>query len=80
MLFTANTTYNKLPVNDDCFVVPASGEVETFSGCESVKELVVSDVLKGEETEEIVMNIEQRLDNTYLIRTQETEFYNHPVV
>lgn len=75
MLFTADTTYNRLPVNDDCFVVPASDEVETLSGWKSVKELVVGDVLKGEETDEIVMNIEQRLDNTYLIHVKETEFY-----
>ena len=75
MLFTADTTYNRLPVNDDCFVVPASDEVETLSGWKSVKELVVGDVLKGEETDEIVMNIEQRLDNTYLIQVKETEFY-----
>ena len=75
MLFTADTTYNRLPVNDDCFVVPASDEVETLSGWKSVKELVIGDVLKGEETDEIVMNIEQRLDNTYLIHVKETEFY-----
>lgn len=75
MLFTADTTYNRLPVNDDCFVVPASDEVETLSGWKSVKELVVGDVLKGEETDEIIMNIEQRLDNTYLIHVKETEFY-----
>ena len=75
MLFTADTTYNRLSVNDDCFVVPASDEVETLNGWKSVKELVVGDVLKGEETDEIVMNIEQRFDNTYLIHTQETDFY-----
>ena len=75
MLFTADTTYNRLPVNDDCFVVPASDEVETLTGWKSVKELVVGDVLKGEETDEIVMNIEQRFDNTYVIHVKETEFY-----
>ena len=75
MLFTADTTYNRLPVNDDCFVIPASDEVETLNGWKSVKELVVGDVLKGEETDEIVMNIEQRFDNTYLIHVKETEFY-----
>ena len=75
MLFTADTTYNRLPVNDDCFVVPASDEVETLTGWKSVKELVIGDVLKGEETDEIVMNIEQRFDNTYVIHVKETEFY-----
>jgi DNA polymerase I-like protein with 3'-5' exonuclease and polymerase domains len=75
MLFTADTTYNKIPVNDDCFVVPASDEVETLNGWKSVKDLVVGDVLKGEDTDEIIMTIEQRFDNTYLIYTKETEFY-----
>jgi hypothetical protein len=75
MLFTADTTYNKISVNDDCFVVPASDEVETLNGWKSVKDLVVGDVLKGEDTDEIIMTIEQRFDNTYLIYTKETEFY-----
>ena len=67
-------------MNDDCFVVPVSDEVETFSSWKSVKDLVVGDVLKGDETDEIIMAIEQRLDNTYLIHVKETEFYNHPAV
>jgi DNA polymerase I-like protein with 3'-5' exonuclease and polymerase domains len=75
MLFTADTTYNKIPVNDDCFVVPASDEVETLNGWKSIKDLVVGDVLKGEDTDEIIMTIEQRFDNTYLIYTKEAEFY-----
>jgi DNA polymerase-1 len=75
MLFTADTTYQRLEVTDDCFVVPASDEVETIEGWKSVKDLRVGDVLKGEDANELIFSIEQRFDNTYLIHTEEVETY-----
>ena len=75
MLFTADTTYRKVELSDDYFVVPSSDEVETLTGWKSVKDLVVGDVIRGEDSDEIIMNIEKRLDNNYFIYTKETEFY-----
>jgi DNA polymerase I-like protein with 3'-5' exonuclease and polymerase domains len=75
MLFTADTTYRKVELSDDYFVVPSSDEVETLMGWKSVKDLVVGDVIRGEDSDEIIMNIEKRLDNNYFIYTKETEFY-----
>ena len=75
MLFTADTTYRKVELSDDCFVVPSSDEVETLAGWKSVKDLVVGDVIRGDDSDEIIINIEKRLDNNYFIYTKETEFY-----
>lgn len=70
MLFTADTTYRKVEISDDCFVVPASDEVETVTGWKYARDLVVGDRLRGEDTDEIIINIEKRVDNNCILYTQ----------
>ena len=75
MLFTADTEYKKVELSDDYFVVPASDEVETVNGWKYVRDLVVGDKLKGEEVNEIIVNIEKRADNNCILYTQIEEIY-----
>jgi DNA polymerase I-like protein with 3'-5' exonuclease and polymerase domains len=70
MLFTADTTYRKVEITDDCFVVPASDEVETVNGWKYARDLVVGDKLKGENFNELVINIEKRADGNCILYTQ----------
>lgn len=70
MLFTADTTYKKVEITDECFVVPASDEVETVNGWKYARDLVVGDRLKSEDTDEIIVNIEKRADNNCILYTQ----------
>ena len=70
MLFTADTTYRKVEITDDCFVVPSSDEVETVSGWKYARDLVVGDRLKGEDTDEVIVAVEKRVDNNCILYTQ----------
>lgn len=70
MLFTADTTYRKVEISDDCFVVPSSDEVETVNGWKYARDLVVGDRLKGEDFDEIIVSIEKRADNSCILYTQ----------
>lgn len=75
MLFTADTEYRKVELSDDYFVVPASDEVETVNGWKYARDLMVGDKLKGEEVNEIIVNIEKRADNNCILYTQIEEIY-----
>lgn len=75
MLFTADTEYRKVELSDDCFVVPASDEVETVEGWKYARDLVVGDRLKGENFNEMIVNIEKRADNNCILYTQIEEIY-----
>ena len=75
MLFTADTEYRKVELSDDYFVVPASDEVETINGWKYARDLVVGDRLKGEDTDEIIVNIEKRADNNCILYTQIEKIY-----
>lgn len=75
MLFTADTEYKKVELSDDCFVVPASDEVETVNGWKYTRDLVVGDKLKGEEVNEIIVNIEKRADNNCILYTRGDGIY-----
>lgn len=75
MLFTADTEYRKVELSDDYFVVPASDEVETVNGWKYARDLVVGDRLKGEEVNEIIVNIEKRADNNCILYIQGDSIY-----
>jgi DNA polymerase-1 len=75
MLFTADTEYRKVELSDDYFVVPASDEVETVNGWKYARDLVVGDKLKGEEVNEIIVNIEKRADNNCILYTRGDGIY-----
>ena len=75
MLFTADTEYRKVELSEDYFVVPASDEVETVNGWKYARDLVVGDRLKGEDTDEIIVNIEKRGDNNCILYTSEVNVY-----
>ena len=70
MLFTADTEYHKVEINDNYFVVPHTDEVETIDGWKKVKELVIGDTVVGPDTNEIIIKIEQDLENNYLLYTE----------
>jgi hypothetical protein len=70
MLFTADTEYHKVEINDNYFVVPETDEVETTNGWKKVKELVIGDTIVGPDTNEIIIKIEQDLENNYLLYTE----------
>ena len=75
MLFTADTTYRKVEISDDCFIVPASDEVETINGWKYARDLVIGDILKSEEANEIIVNIEKQADNDCILYTSEVNVY-----
>ena len=75
MLFTADTTYKKVEITDECFVVPASDEVETINGWKYARDLVIGDILKSEEANEIIVKIEKRGDNNCILYTSEVNVY-----
>ena len=75
MLFTADTEYRKVELSDDCFIVPVSDEVETVNGWKYARDLVVGDRLKGDEFNEIIVNIEKRADNNCILYTQGDGIY-----
>lgn len=66
MLFTADTDYHKVEVNDNYYEVPIGDEVETTNGWKNVKELVVGDIILGDETKETIIEIKVVNDN-YLL-------------
>jgi DNA polymerase III delta' subunit len=66
MLFTADTDYHKVEVNDNYYEVPIGDEVETVNGWKNVKELVVGDIILGDETKETIIEIKVVNDN-YLL-------------
>jgi hypothetical protein len=66
MLFTADTDYHKVEVNDNYYEVPIGDEVETTNGWKNVKELVVGDIILGDETKETIIEIKIVNDN-YLL-------------
>ena len=66
MLFTADTDYHKVEANDNYYEVPVGDEVETTAGWKNVKELVVGDVILGDETKETIIEIKIVNDN-YLL-------------
>ena len=66
MLFTADTDYHKVEVNDNYYEVPVGDEVETTNGWKNVKELVVGDIILGDETKETIIEIKVVNDN-YLL-------------
>ena len=70
MLFTADTEYHKVEINDNYFVVPETDEVETINGWKKVKELAVGDTIVGSDTNEIIVKIEKDLKNNYLLYTE----------
>lgn len=70
MLFTADTEYHKVEINDNYFVVPETDEVETINGWKKVKELAAGDTIIGPDTNEIIVKIEQDLENNYLLYTE----------
>ena len=75
MLFTADTTYKKVEITDECFVVPASDEVETINGWKYARDLVIGDILKSEEANEIIVKIEKQGDNNCILYTSEVNVY-----
>lgn len=66
MLFTADTDYHKVEVNDNYYEVPIGDEVETTNGWKNVKELVVGDIILGDEVKETIIEIKVVNDN-YLL-------------
>ena len=49
MLFTADTEYHDLEVEDDSFIVPASDEVKIFNGWKAAKDLEIGDIITTDE-------------------------------
>ena len=67
-LFTADTEYHKVEINDNYYEVPETDEVETTYGWKKVKELVIGDCLLCNESEapEMILNIVKK-DMQYLL-------------
>lgn len=68
MLFTADTEYHKVEINDNYYEVPETDEVETTYGWKKAKELVIGDCLLCNESEapEMILNIVKK-DTQYLL-------------
>jgi DNA polymerase-1 len=49
MLFTADTDYHDIEVEDDSFTVPASDEIKVFNGWKSAKDLEIGDIISTDE-------------------------------
>lgn len=66
MLFTAATKQHEVIVSDNYYAVPETDEVETIAGWKKVQDLVVGDIIIGENTKDIIKNIAKQ-DRTYLL-------------
>lgn len=62
LLFKAGTTYHAIDIADNYFEIPIGDEIETSSGWKNIKDLVVGDIVVGENTNDVVKNIVK--DNT----------------
>jgi hypothetical protein len=49
MLFTADTDYHDIEVEDDSFTVPAADEIKVFNGWKSAKDLEIGDIISTDE-------------------------------
>lgn len=49
MLFTADTDYHDIEVEDDSLTVPASDEIKVFNGWKSAKDLEIGDLISTDE-------------------------------
>lgn len=70
MLFTADTEYHKVELNDNYFIVPHTDEVETINGWRKVKDLIIGDIIIGTDSKETIVKIEKNLENNYLLYTE----------
>lgn len=66
MLFKASENYHKTEITDNYYMVPETDEVETTAGWKFVKDLVVGDIIIGEDNQDTIRNIIQA-DNKYLL-------------
>lgn len=66
LLFKATVDYDKCYCEDNVYEIKEGSEVETNNGWKNVKELKVGDIIIGDESQDTIINIDQR-DMTYLI-------------
>lgn len=68
MMFMASTEYNDVEITDDnYYIVPETDEVLTPHSWKRVKELVVGDVICGDDTEDTIKDIRYNNGSYYLL-------------
>lgn len=66
MLFMAQTKEHEVELIDDYYEIPETDEVETTTGWKKVNEVVIGDIIVGENTKDVIKNIAKQ-DRTYLL-------------
>ena len=69
MLFTADTKYHTVETDTDYYEIPETDEVETKDGWKYCNDLVIGDIIIGQEIKEKISKIE-KIDKVYHIYTE----------